>query len=572
MNKEYQRWLNSSDTDEKIKKELYNIKGNEEEITSRFALPLSFGTAGLRGIMRAGINGMNVYTVSQATQGLANVIIASGGSQKGVAIAHDSRNNSRLFAETAAGVLAYNNIKVYLFESLRPTPELSFAVLFHGCIAGINITASHNPKEYNGYKVYWSDGAQLPPEQADRVAEEMGKTDVLTVKTADLDKAVSSGLVKIIGRETDDEYIKNVLNCSINPVVIREYGNSLNLVYTPLHGTGNKVVPQVLKLAGIDNLTVVPGQDIPDGNFPTVKSPNPENPECFEMAVEFIRKNRLPTNVIIATDPDGDRLGVAVKDTDGSFIPLSGNQIGAILVDYIIKARKARGTLPGNACAVRSVVSSELFDKICRKNGVKPVTVLTGFKYIGEKIQEYEKTGEHTFVFGYEESQGFLSGGYVRDKDAINASLLIAEAASYYKSQDKTLSAALDDIYAEYGYHGEITLSVTITGSLPLDIMNRKMKTLRQSGISSINNVPVRVRGDFSKGVMIDIDTGRETPTGLPLSDMLYYKTRDNTAVIIRPSGTEPKVKAYILTSGKNREETLKKLSEYKIHILKLFE
>lgn len=572
MDKEFNRWLSSPNVDGDTKNELYNIKGNNDEITSRFAAPLSFGTAGLRGIMRGGINGMNVYTVSQATEGLARLIIDAGGKDKGVAIAYDSRNNSRLFAERAAEVLAYNNIKVYLFDSLRPTPELSFAVLHHGCIAGINITASHNPKEYNGYKVYWSDGAQLPPEHASQVSAEMAKIDLLDVKRANLDDAIKAGIVTIIGSETDSEYIKNVLACSINPDVIKEYGNSLNLVYTPLHGTGYKLVPEVLRLSGIDNLVVVPEQSVPDGNFPTVVSPNPESRECFELSYDYIKKNNLPTNVIIATDPDGDRLGVAVKVDDGSFIPLSGNQIGAILVDYIIKARKAKGLLPQNACAIRSVVSSTLFDKICVKNGVTPVSVLTGFKYIGEKIKEYAQTGEHTFIFGYEESQGFLSGGYVRDKDAVAASLLIAEAASYYKSKGKTLYDALCDIYAEYGYHDEITLSVTITGALPLEIMNEKMKAIRQRGISEINSVSVALRGDFADGTMTDLIKGVTNNTNLPLSDMLYFGMTDGTTVIIRPSGTEPKVKAYILTNGKDSFETAKKLGEYKAAILKLFE
>ncbi|MDD4125452.1 MAG: phospho-sugar mutase [Eubacteriales bacterium] len=571
MNKECERWLASPNTDEATKKELYNIKGSENEIASRFSAPLSFGTAGLRGIMRAGIAGMNSYTVAQATQGLARVVLSADGAANGVAIAYDCRNNSRLFAETAARVLAYNNIKVYLFDSLRPTPELSFAVIYLGCIAGINITASHNPKEYNGYKVYWSDGAQLPPEHADEVSKAMAESDVLDIKKMPLDEAISSGIVTIIGEEIDREYLKNVLDCRINPEIIRAYGNSLSLVYTPLHGTGYRLIPETLKLAGIDNLRVVPEQAEPDGNFPTVESPNPENKPCFRLAFDYIQKNKLSTDVVIATDPDGDRLGVAVKERDGSFSALSGNRIGALLVDYIIKARRAKGTLPENACAIRSVVSSELFDKICRKNGVKPVTVLTGFKYIGEKIKEYAETGEHTFIFGYEESQGFLSGGYVRDKDGVAASLLIAEAASYYKSINKTLFEALEDIYAEYGYHDELTLSVAIKGALPMETMKRKMSDLRSDDIEQINNVPLTVKGDYKAGITVDLKTNVCTRTGLPITDMLYYKTTDGTTVIIRPSGTEPKVKAYILTNGKNKNEISVKLDAYKNAVLKLF-
>ena len=571
MNNEYERWLASDVIDEAAKNELIDIKGNEDEIASRFTTPMSFGTAGLRSVMGAGISRMNVYTVAQATRGVADLVIGADGKDKGVAIAYDSRYNSRLFAQISARVLAENGIKVYLFENIRPTPELSFAILRFGCIAGINVTASHNTKEYNGYKVYWSDGAQLPPEHAEKVAEAMKKYDVLTPVSADITPYLENGKITYIGTETDEAYLKCVLGCRIDPDVIKKYGDSLELLYTPLHGTGYLLVPEAMKRVGITNLQVVPGQDIPDGGFPTVKSPNPENKECFALALDFINQKGLATNVIIATDPDGDRLGVAVKGKDGEFTPLSGNQIGALLIDYIIKARRACGKLPANAAAVRSAVSSTLFDKICEKNGVTPVIVLTGFKYIGEKIKEYAASGEHTFIFGYEESQGFLSDTYARDKDGVAAAMLIAEAASYYKSVGKTLSEALDDIYAEYGLHAENTMSIAISGVVPMVEMQKKMASLREKVISEINGCAVTVKGDCAVCKEYDLVNGTEKSTGLPEADMLYYKTTDGTTVVIRPSGTEPKVKAYILVNGKDKAVTDAKISAIKAQITELF-
>ena len=571
MNNEYYRWLVSPFISEEARKELYNIKGNEAEIDSRFACPMAFGTAGLRSVMGAGIARMNVWTVAQATRALAALVKQANGSERGVAIAYDCRNNAQLFAHTAAAVLAENGIKVYLFESLRPTPELSFAVLYHKCIAGINVTASHNTKEYNGYKVYWEDGAQLPPEHADQVAREMARIDVLSPVNGDIAPFVKSGMIKIIGEETDIPYLCEVLACRIDPEVIKKYGDTLSLVYTPLHGAGYRLVPETLRRAGIENFHSVPGQDIPDGDFPTVASPNPENTACFAKALEFVKEKGLPTDVIIATDPDGDRLGVAVKQKDGEFTALSGNKIGALLIDYIIKARRRTGTLPANAAAVRSAVSSELFDDICRKNGVTPVTVLTGFKYIGEKIKEYAASGEHTFIFGYEESQGFLSGGYVRDKDGVAASLLIAEAACYYKSMGKTLSDALDDIFAEYGFHDEKTVSVSISGNVPMEIMKAKMASLRERDIASIGGSAVITYGDCMKCEERDRASGRTRPTGLPKADMLYYRAENGSTVLIRPSGTEPKVKIYILVKGKDKAETDALISAIKDETQSLF-
>ena len=543
-------------TDPSLRSELESIDGNENEIVARFTAPMSFGTAGLRSIMGAGISRMNIYTVAQATQGLAELIRQENAADKGVAIAHDSRNNSRLFAEISARVLAANGITVYLFESLRPTPELSFAILELGCISGINITASHNPKEYNGYKVYWSDGAQLPPEHAAVVCEKIAGCDMFSVPMAEL----SDKHIHVIGSEIDEKYIDAVLGCVIDRDALKEFGNSLNLVYTPLHGTGYRLVPEAMRRAGISNLTVIPEQAVPDGNFPTVASPNPENKPCFKMALDYIEQHNMPTDVVVATDPDGDRLGVAVKKPSGEFIALSGNQIGALLVSYIIAARRSIGRLPENACAIRSVVSSPLFDTICRDNGVEPVCVLTGFKYIGEKIKEYAVDGSHTFIFGYEESQGFLSGGYVRDKDGVAAALLIAEAASHYKSFGKSLYEALYDIYDKYGWAKETILNIKIEGALPMQEMSAKMAALRASPFKTICGTDVvRIR-DYAAGTVRDIKTGAVTSTGLPKSDMLFFELSDGSNVIIRPSGTEPKIKIYIQANGADSVEVDQKL------------
>lgn len=543
-------------TDPSLRSELESIDGNENEIIARFTAPMSFGTAGLRSIMGAGISRMNIYTVAQATQGLAELIRQENAADKGVAIAHDSRNNSRLFAEISARVLAANGITVYLFDYLRPTPELSFAILELGCISGINITASHNPKEYNGYKVYWSDGAQLPPEHAAVVCEKIAGCDMFSVPMADL----SDKHIHVIGSEIDEKYIDAVLGCVIDRDALKEFGNSLNLVYTPLHGTGYRLVPEAMRRAGISNLTVIPEQAVPDGNFPTVASPNPENKPCFKMALDYIEQHNMPTDVVVATDPDGDRLGVAVKKPSGEFIALSGNQIGALLVSYIIAARRSIGRLPENACAIRSVVSSPLFDTICRDNGVEPVCVLTGFKYIGEKIKEYAVDGSHTFIFGYEESQGFLSGGYVRDKDGVAAALLIAEAASHYKSFGKSLYEALYDIYDKYGWAKETILNIKIEGALPMQEMSAKMAALRASPFKTICGTDVvRIR-DYAAGTVRGIKTGAVTSTGLPKSDMLFFELSDGSNVIIRPSGTEPKIKIYIQANGADSVEVDQKL------------
>lgn len=396
MNKNYEYWLSYGGLDPETRRELESISGNEEEIEARFAKPMQFGTAGLRSIMAAGISRMNVYTVAQTTQALANLICRCGEQARGVAIAYDSRNNSMRFAETAAEVLAGNGVKVYIYESLHPTPCLSFAILQLGCIAGINITASHNPKEYNGYKVYWEDGAQLPPDHADEVSREMERIDIFTgVRRMDFSDGCDKGLIVRIGEKMDEAFLRAVLDCRTDPEILEQYGNAVGIVYTPLHGTGYRLVPEVLKRAGVTNLRVVESQRKPDGDFPTVAVPNPENKACFAEAIDLVLRDGTDCDLIIGTDPDADRVGVVVKDANGLFVPLSGNELGALLVDYIIQARRRKGTLPENACAVKSIVSSELFTAICKKNGVTPINVLTGFKYIGEKIAEYEKTKQN---------------------------------------------------------------------------------------------------------------------------------------------------------------------------------
>lgn len=562
---EYARWLNSGKVDADTKKELLSIQDNEQAIAERFSFPMQFGTAGLRSTMAAGISKMNVYTVAHTTRGLADLILQTNAQDRGVAVAYDSRNNSQLFAKTAARVLAAYGIKVYFFESIRPTPELSFAVRHYGCIAGINITASHNPKEYSGYKVYWEDGAQLPPEHAKTVSDAVAKADIFDdVEFADFDQAVEDGIINIIGKETDEAYIRAVLDCRICPEVTAQYGNSLNIVYTALHGTGYRLVPEVLRRAGITNLRTVERQMIPDGNFPTVQSANPENRECFDLAVEMIRRENVDCELIIGTDPDGDRIGVVAKDKNGDYFALNGNQIGAILIDYIIKGRKQQNRLPADACAIKSIVSGNLFDAICDKAGVQHINVLTGFKYIGEKIKEFEETRSATFIFGYEESHGYLSGGYVRDKDGVAASLLVAEAASFYKKQGKTLGQVLDELYGEYGYYKEAVLNTVIRGIDPMAVMAEKMRSLRTEGLTEIAGTEVVAVRDFLSGVRKDLKTGQTEPTGLPESDMLYYELADRAAVIVRPSGTEPKIKVYILTTADSEAECDNRLNKYK--------
>ncbi|MBQ9793854.1 MAG: phospho-sugar mutase [Clostridia bacterium] len=562
--KEYENWLSHVEGEDKAALEA--IRGDENAILARFAIPMAFGTAGLRSTMDLGISRMNVYTVAQTTKGLADLVLEAGGKDRGVAISYDSRNRSELFAHTAARVLAACGIKVYLFDGIRPTPELSFAILHYGCIAGINVTASHNPKEYNGYKVYWEDGAQLPPEHAEVVSKAAAATDIFSVELADLDKAVADGIVTIIGKEADEAFLSAVLNCALAPDLTAKYGNGLNMFYTPLHGTGYKLIPECLRRCGITNLQVVEEQAEPNGDFPTVASPNPENKECFALAAEKIKQQGLNCNMIIASDPDADRVGLALRGKDGEFFALNGNQIGALLIDYIIKVRKEKGILPENGCAIKSIVSSNLFDAICDAHGVDHVSVLTGFKYIGEKIKQWKASGEHTFIFGYEESQGYLSDGYARDKDAIAAAMLIAEMACYHAAAGKTVAEALDEIYATYGCYRESVINLAITGLDPMGMMKEQMAAMRANAPRVIGGLKVvRVR-DYKDGKVYHAD-GNVTETGLPSSDVLYYELESGDAVIVRPSGTEPKIKVYILAKGENEALVAEKIGAFTVEM-----
>lgn len=557
----YNKWLNSPCVDEQTKEELRAIANNEEEIIARFGVPMEFGTAGLRSIMTAGTGRMNVYTVAHTTAGLAKLILDKGGKDRGVAVAYDSRINSTLFAKAASEVLAANGIKVYFFESLRPTPELSFAILHLNCIAGINITASHNAMEYNGYKVYWEDGAQLPPDHAAVVSAAVADTDIFEgVKRMPFDEAVSQGIIEIIGKELDEAYLEAVLACRVCPDATENYGDSLNIIYTPLHGAGYRLVPEVLKRAGINNLRVVPSQAEPDGRFPTVKSPNPESKECFADGIDMALSAGGACDLILATDPDSDRVGIVVKDASGLFVPFSGNQVGALLIEYIIKGRKEKGTMPANPCAVKSIVSSAMFDAVCMANGVSCMSVLTGFKFIGEKIKEFEQTGSHGFILGYEESYGYLPGTYARDKDAVSTSLLIAEMAAYYKSQGKTLYSVLMEMYEKYGYYKELGISNVVKGIDPMKTMREKMATLRADALREIDGVEVLRIRDYKSGEITNLKDHSVSSTNLPSSDVLYYELADGSTYIIRPSGTEPKIKVYVLAKGASLAEVDKKL------------
>ena len=495
--------------------------------------------------MGAGISRMNIYTVAQATQGLAELIRQENAADKGVAIAHDSRNNSRLFAEISARVLAANGITVYLFDSLRPTPELSFAILELGCISGINITASHNPKEYNGYKVYWSDGAQLPPEHAAVVCEKIAGCDMFSVPMADL----SDKHIHVIGSEIDEKYIDAVLGCVIDRDALKKFGNSLNLVYTPLHGTGYRLVPEAMRRAGISNLTVIPEQAVPDGNFPTVSYPNPESPAAWELALALAKKE--DADIVLATDPDADRLGVYCKDTKtGEYVSFTGNMSGMLIAEYILRERKATGTMPENPALVETIVTTDMAKVIAADYGVKLIEVLTGFKYIGEQIRLFEKNHTYNYVFGLEESYGCLAGTYARDKDACVAVMMLCEVASYYKSQGKTLWDAMVDMYEKYGYFKEGLETLTLKGIDGAEQIQNIMTDMRNNPPKELGGYKVVAVRDYKEDTRKDLATGEVTKTGLPTSNVLYYELTDNAWCCVRPSGTEPKVKFYYGVKG----------------------
>ena len=561
---EYQRWLANTSLDAELRSELQSIKGNIGEIRSRFDTMLEFGTAGLRGIMGAGLNRMNIYTVRHATQGLANLICAQseGARERGVAIAYDCRNHSREFALEAAKVLAASGIRSYVFDSLRPTPELSFAVRELHCIAGINVTASHNPREYNGYKVYWEDGAQLPPDHADVVLREIRENDIFNdVYVMPQEEAEKKGLLRFIGGEIDEKFMQHVLEQSICGDAVREVADRFKIIYTPFHGTGYRLVPEVLRRLGFSHVIPVAEQMVPDGNFPTVKSPNPEEKEGFSIAIEMAKKEGI--DLIIGTDPDADRVGIVVRGADGEYISLTGNQVGALLCDYIISARREKGQLPTNAAVVTTIVSTRMALEICRRNDVKAFEVLTGFKFIGEKIKEFEESDSCRFIFGFEESYGYLAGTYARDKDAVVASMLIAEMAAWYRKQGLNLSEALERLYQKYGYFAEKTVSFRMEGLDALDRMKHLMEGLRANTPARLADETVTAVRDYLSGLRTEQTTGATVPTGLPKSDVLAYELADGSTVIVRPSGTEPKVKLYVLTRGDSEEAAAALVCKY---------
>lgn len=558
----YQEWLSSPHLDKDLRAELSLIANDEEEIKSRFWAPLEFGTAGLRGLMKTGLSCMNVYTVAQCTQALAESI-AENDREAGVVITYDTRLNSDSFAKLSASVLAANGIKVYLFDGARPTPELSFAILHHGCAAGINITASHNPNMYNGYKVFGSDGAQLGPEAADKISAIRAKTDIFTgAKKLPYDECVRNGKIKLIGYETDEAYLEKLLEARVCPDAVRECADSLEIVYTPLHGTGHKLVPEILRRSGIKKLHLVPSQMTLDGSFPTTKLPNPEFVESFTDAIELA--NKVDSNLIIGTDPDADRMGILVRSKDGQIKRITGNQVGAILLYYIISVKKAMGTLSKDSYAVKTIVSTDLVDEICIKNGVEVINVFTGFKYIGEQINLKKKAGNTNFLLGFEESYGYLSGLHARDKDAVVASMLIVEAAAYFHKKGKTLYDVLQDIFAEYGVYKELTETVAIKDPAFLDVMAKKMDGARNASPKFLGGTEVLKIRDYKLDCVTDIKTGDVSSTGLPKSNVLYYELADGSALIIRPSGTEPKIKLYIKMRASSESEIEEKLPLYK--------
>lgn len=546
----YNQWLENPYFDEATKEELKAIKDDENEIKERFYMDLEFGTAGLRGIIGAGTNRMNIYVVRRATQGLANYIAKVDKKSQGVAIAYDSRHMSPEFAQEAALCLAANGIKAYIFETLRPTPELSFAVRHLGCVAGINVTASHNPPEYNGYKVYWEDGAQItPPHDSGIMGEVKAISDWNTVKTMDKEEAVKAGLFEVIGQAVDDAYMAELKKQIIHMDAIEAEGKNLKIVYTPLHGTGNIPARRILKELGFENVYVVPEQELPDGDFPTVSYPNPEAAEAFELGLKLAKE--VDADIVLATDPDADRLGVRVKDKNGEYHDLTGNMSGCLLANYELSQKKAvNGSLPEDGALVKTIVTTNLADAIAKGYNVKLIEVLTGFKYIGQQILGFENSGKGTYLFGFEESYGCLIGTYARDKDAIVATMALCEAAAYYKTQGKTLWDAMIDMYEEFGYYKDAIRAVTMKGIEGLQKIQEIMTTLRQNPPAEFAGHKVTTVRDYKLDEITDLATGEKKPTGLPNSNVLYYELTDDAWVCVRPSGTEPKVKFYYGVKG----------------------
>ena len=566
----YQEWLENPYFDEATKAELKAIENDEKEIEERFYMDLEFGTAGLRGVIGAGTNRMNVYTVRKATQGLANYICNVKAQNQGVAIAYDSRRMSPEFADVAALCLAANGIKSYVFESLRPTPELSYAVRKLGCIAGINITASHNPPEYNGYKVYWADGAQITPPHDAGIMDEVKKvTDYASCKTMDKDAAVAAGLYQVIGADIDDPYIEELKKLVLHQDCIDKYGDELKIVYSPLHGTGNIPVRRVLKELGFKHVYVVKEQELPDGEFPTVSYPNPEAEEAFALGLALAKE--VDADLVLATDPDADRLGVYVKDSKtGEYHYLTGNMSGCLIGDYVIGQRKEKEGLPADGAFIRSIVSTNMADAIAEYYGVELVEVLTGFKFIGQKILEFENTGKGTYLFGMEESYGCLTGTYARDKDAVVATMALCEAAAYYKSKNMTLWDAMLAMYERYGYYKDDVTAITLKGIEGLAKIQEIMNTLRENAPAEIGSYKVTKVRDYKNDTITDLASGAVTPTGLPSSNVLYYEMTDGAWVCVRPSGTEPKVKFYLGVKGTSLEDADAKSSALSKSVLEM--
>ena len=561
---EYKKWCESLEFDEETKKELLAIKNDEKEIEDRFYKELEFGTAGLRGVIGAGTNRMNQYTVGKATQGLANYILEQGTQDKGVAISYDSRKMSKEFSMQTALILCANGIKTYLFESLRPVPELSFAIRELKCTAGIMITASHNPPKYNGYKVYWDDGAQIvSPRDKDIIAKVRAVESFSEIKQMSEEEAKHKGLLNFVGTEMDDKYIEKLKSLILNPEIVKEQGKTLKVVYTPLHGTGNMVAERLLKEIGIENLYVVPEQKEPDGNFPTVDYPNPEDPKAFKLALELAKK--VDADVVLATDPDADRLGIFAKDTKtGEYKDYTGNMSALLIAEYRISQMKEKGMLPKNGMFITTVVSSELAKAIAKNYNLECIEVLTGFKNIGAVMRKAEENKDKQYVFGFEESYGCLIGDYARDKDGIAAVMALCEAACYYQSKGMTLWDQMIAIYEKYGYYKETQVSIVREGAEGAEEIKQMMTNTRNKDIEKIGDYKVLTFKDIEKDYVKDMITGEESKSGLPKSNVLYYELEDNSWCCIRPSGTEPKIKLYMGVKGKTDEEARKKLEDLK--------
>lgn len=558
----YAQWLKDDCFDAETKKELEAISGDDKEIKERFYKDLEFGTAGLRGIIGAGTNRMNVYTVGKASQGLANYILSQGEEtvKKGVAIAYDSRNMSPEFAEATALIMAANGIPAHIYPSLRPVPMLSFAVRHLGCTAGVVITASHNPPEYNGYKVYWADGGQVPAPRDGEIIKEVNKVENYTdIKKISLEEAKAKNLYHIIDSSVDDAFVESVKSRALNNDLVKKLGDDFKVVYTPIHGSGNIPVRRILEESGFQNVYVVKEQELPDGNFPTVGYPNPENPDVFTLAIALAKEKNA--DIIVGTDPDADRVGAVVKDDKGDYIVLTGNMTGALLTEYILSQRKAQGKLPANGAVIKTIVTTEMTRYICEDYGIKLFDVLTGFKYIGEKIKEFEQSGEYEYVFGFEESYGSLPGTYARDKDAVAATLLICEMAAYYKSKGMTLYDGLLALYKKYGFCKEGIKSLTLKGIEGLEKIQKIMATFRENTPSEFAGIAVTWARDYKTKVFKNIKTGETEEDTLPTSDVLHYTLEDGTWICIRPSGTEPKLKFYYGVKGISVEDADAKIA-----------